>query len=165
MDDIVQIGRRISGPAGKASEVLMHSVRPLHVDQTGTLATWFLDCPGQAAVWRCYGLSIVHLRPIPGESRPARLAFPGATHEMILVAFDPDESPEESRPRSWRILSPLNVSHQVILPSDAAAVMLLGEAAREIVFGRLWAEPPLSGATEPWTSWLNAWSEMSRRRW
>lgn len=155
----VAVGDQISGPAGKGwpIEILEHD-RP---DTTATVARFFLECPGQSAAWDRYGLSIVHLRPIAGV-RPAYLRFPDATHEVLLVAYDPSLNPDPAVPSSWRMLRPFNLCEQVHLPDDRAARALLDSAAGRVVHGKLWAEPPLSGQHEPWYTYLRDSAAMLR---
>ncbi len=145
----VTLGRTLTGPAGTATEQFVEDP-PAH---TATVAAWFLDCPGQSPAWRHYGLSVIHLRPIEGMQSPV-INIPGATHEVLLLAFDPQGSPVADDPETWSFLTPINVSEQIQLPSDEKAVKLLEQAARAVVDGILWAEPPLSGQVEPWRTSL-----------
>jgi len=74
------------------------------------------------------------------------------------MAMDPEKKPEAEKPDTWSYLSPANLSEQIVTRNDAAASRLLDMAATEIVEGRLWAEPMLSGQKEPWRSWLRHWA-------
>lgn len=145
------IGEVLTGPAGSATEVLLTLERFDKPDLAGTVAMWFLVCPGQSIAWDRYALSVIHLRDIEG-ARPADIAVPGATHELILHALDPARRPEPRKPRSWVPLSPFNAVEQIELPHDAAARELARLAAKSVVAGFLPAEPMLSGAREPWHS-------------
>lgn len=147
-------GRILTGAFGTATEVLFHSAEPDHQAHIGT---WLLDCPGQSPAWSHYALMCVHLRPLAGESKSAHIRFPGATHEILLLALNPETNPSPSAddpPGSWDFLRPINLCEQVQLPGDAAAAELLAEAAQAVVDGILWAEPPLSGQKEPWRTCL-----------
>lgn len=148
----LSVGRILKGPAGTATEVLMEGKRATP-DQTATLSTWFFDCPGQSPFWDNYLLSIIHLRPIEGV-KPADIRVPGATHEVLLLALDPNKKPQATKLKSWSWLLPMNLCEQVELPDDKAAVVLLAQVAGAVVDGRLWAEPPLSGQKEPWRTVL-----------
>lgn len=144
-------GMVLRGVAGVAVEVVIEEVDT--PDHAATVGLWFLDCPGQSPVWSHYVLAIIHLRDIPGV-RPATVDIPHATHEVMLVALDPALSPTPLDTSSWRHLRPTNVVEQVQLPDDSAAAALLGDAAQAVVDGTLPAEPPLSGAVEPWRTAL-----------
>ena len=147
-----KIGRHEHGSRGTAKEVLFEGEWP-NVDKSATLATWFLHCPGQSPAWSNYLLSVVHLRPIPDGSPPA-LQFPGATHEVMVVALNPEKNPKANDTETWYHLTPVNVAVQLVLESDEQAVELLYLAARAVVSGLLPAEPALAGAKEPWQSTL-----------
>lgn len=143
-------GRTEIGSHGSATEVLIELESSDHVDQQGTVGAWFLHCPGQSPAWDYYVLAVVHLRPIDGESKPAAITLPGASHELLLYACDPKGEPTALHPPSWHPLRPFNAVEQFTVPSDDEASELLWLCARAIVNGHLPAEPPLSGAREPW---------------
>lgn len=151
------IGRELTGPAGYAFEIIVDE--PLTPDQSATVACWFLRCPGQSPLWDCYTLSAIHLRDIPGV-RPAIVRVPHATHEIMLLALEPENqkwslpAPHPNDQETWRFLRPINLSEQLQLPSDEAAVDLLHKCAEGVLAGVLWAEPPLSGQVEPWRTSL-----------
>jgi hypothetical protein len=147
----VRVGDAIRGAAGEAwpVEIIDHD-KP---DTTATIATWFLHCPRQSPAWDRYGLSIVSLRDIDGVP-PANVRVLGATHEVLLLAFDPKHEPRADDPNTWVALRPINVCEQVTLPDDDAARELLTLAARAVVNGVLFAEPPLSVQGEPWRTSL-----------
>jgi hypothetical protein len=147
----VVLGDKLDGPAGTAQEVTATKLR--RPDEAATVAAWFLHCPGQSAAWDRYMLYVIHLRPIPGV-KPAVVHVPHATHEVVLVALDPERNPVPAKPKTWSFLHPLNVVDQVTVPSDDAAQSLARDCAQAVVDGRLPAEPPLSGAVEPWRSAL-----------
>lgn len=130
------------GAAGDATEVLIDEHD--EPDTQGTIVSWFLNCPGQSPAWRHFLLSVVHLRPIEGV-RPATITVPGATHEVMLWALNPEATPDALNAASWAILRPVNMVIQVELPSDHHARELALLLARAIVHGYLPAEPPFPG--------------------
>lgn len=144
------VGRVLQGGAGTATEVLQH---PKERRWPASVASWLLRCPGQSPAWEHYALDVVHLREVPGAPAPV-VSVPGATHEVILAALDPELQPEPTNPVKWSRLHPLNAVEQVQLPDDDAAVGLLAMCAQAVVDGILPAEPPLSGQVEPWRSTL-----------
>lgn len=134
----------LEGPAGSAT--------PAVGAPDATVAAWFLTCPGQSPAWDKYALGIVHLREQDGVQQ-AKITTPGATHEVLLIALDPDTNPT-AHAATWHHLRPCNVVEQVQLTDDQGAVELLELCARSVVDGLLWAEPPLSGQVEPWRTTL-----------
>ena len=148
----LRTGKIYVGAAGRATEILFEGPyeRP---DVEATLAMWFFDCPGQSPAWRHYHLSIVHLRTMEGV-KPAVITRKGATHQVILVAFDPKENPVPDDMETWCFLRPVNFIGQLTLPSDEHAKKALEVLAKAVAEGMLWAEPPLSLQTEPWESQL-----------
>ena len=153
----VRTGRVLTGPAGSAIEVI--PAEHDHPDTTATVASWYLTCPRQSPAWVDYMLAIVHLRPIPGQSQEPQITVEGATHEVLIVALDPTTDPTPHAPERWRYLHPLNVVEQIVLPDDQAAAYVAIVAARTVVLGGIWVEPPLSGQVEPWRSALRATAE------
>lgn len=146
----VRLGRVLRGEYGTATEVIPTSVTT--VDETATLAAWFLVCPMQSPAWDSYVLAVVHLRDIEGQEHPPRLTVPRATHELMVYACNPAAHPRAHDPETWAPLNPLNVVEQVELPDDAAGVSLAEQAAWAVVRGYLPAEPPFSDSREPWLS-------------
>jgi hypothetical protein len=141
-------GRLEQGPAGRAVEVTIEDPRPMST----AVSTWILECPGQSPAWTHYLLTVVHLRDQEGAD-PAVVNVPHATHEVGVLALDPKPFVLED-PSTWVPLFPVNVSEQLQLPDDAAAVTLAQLCARAVVNGMLPAEPPLAGAKEPWRTSL-----------
>lgn len=145
-------GETLSGPAGKATEVIVDLDPDDPPAWAAGLSNWLLDCPGQSPAWNHYVLRSCHLRPIDGAPG-AVIAVPGATHEVLLAALDP-APPPTCDPASWQMLRPLNVVEQLQLPDDDACRALVRKAVEAILAGVLPAEPPLAGAVEPWRTTL-----------
>jgi hypothetical protein len=157
----VTVGAWVEGPAGTATPVFVDLEPGDPADWSGTVASWFLDCPGQSPAWRHYILNMIHLRPIEGVPA-AKVTVVGATHELHLAALNPEAHPRPGRPQSWQRLTPLNALEQVRLPGDGEARDLAALAARAVVMGQLPAEPALSGATEPWHTVIATTAEHLR---
>ena len=84
----IKPGIACRGPSATVLELLVER-SPLDPPiASATIASWFIDAPGQSSAWRNYLLSIAHLRDIPGEP-PAKIRAVGATHELLLMAMDP----------------------------------------------------------------------------
>lgn len=143
-------GRQLVGPFGSATEVVIDAPGS---DNDATVACWLLHCPGQSPAWAHYLLSAVHLRAVVG-GHEAEVRVPGATHEVLLLALDPEKSPVPDNPASWAWLLPLNVQEQVQLGSDDQAADLVESCVRAMLAGNLPAEPALAGAVEPWRTVL-----------
>lgn len=148
-EPVIHNGRVWTGRAGKATEVIIDKAGT--VDETATLAVWFLHAPGQSAAWDKYLMSVIHLRHIDGGTREPVISAPHATHELLVAALDPSMEPVAEQAR-WACLTPLNVMEQFEVPTDADAVRLLELSVRAVLAGWLWVEPPLSGQVEPWRS-------------
>lgn len=150
---MIELGERLTGPAGTATQVHYTLERSDPLDWNAAIAFWWLDCPGQTPFWRYYGLNVIHLRALVGV-KPAHIRVPGATHEVLLAAYNPEANPSITDRRTWQHLTPINLQEQIELPSDDEAVALARQCARAVVNGVLWAEPPLSGQVEPWRTTL-----------
>lgn len=147
----MNLGQIFIGSHGTAQEVLIDPVDYPRPDMAATVAYWFITAPGQSIAWDKYGLAVYHLRDIPGV-KPAVKDYAAITHELTLCALSPDGNPDPMNMQSWHALRPINLCMQLELPSDDAARTLAELAARAVVDGHLWAEPPLSGMKEPWRS-------------
>jgi len=143
-------GEVLLGAAGTATRLHPDLAGAERTEQAATVACWWLDCPGQSPAWRHYLLAVVHLRPIDGQEHDPVITVPGATHEVMVVALNPEANPDPEDTATWWFLRPHNVMEQIELPDDEAAIQLAEHAAHAVVKGVLWAEPPLSGQVEPW---------------
>jgi hypothetical protein len=139
----------LDGPAGRAQNILAEPDDIKRLDHSATLSAWFITAPGQSIFWSNFLLAIYHLRDIEGVAS-AKKVYEGVTHELILVALNPDRNPQPLDMQTWQHMTPINFVIQVELPSDEKAKELLALAAHAVVDGALWAEPPLSGQQEPW---------------
>ena len=86
--------------------------------------------------WSWYYVAIIHLRPIEG-CRPPYIAFPEATHEIQIVAMNPeaplsdvDDWGKPEQPVNW--LLPLELEHQFVVRDDEQAE-LLGQLVVEAI--------------------------------
>lgn len=111
-------------------------------EMDGGVAAWIIQAPWAHPLWHSYWLHIVHLRPIDrGEGPiPTKFYLEGASHEIWLHALNPEiplaEIVAEAKPHEC-ILTPKNFASQMILESDAAAIDLARDAARDVLEGRL----------------------------
>jgi hypothetical protein len=102
-------------------------------DQDATVAYWYVNAPYAHPVWHSYVIGAIHLRDIPGQSKPATINLPGATHEVFLFALDPDRPIDVAGPPHYLA----NYIGQFIEPSDEAAVERIERAVRDICDGVL----------------------------
>ncbi|AVV46442.1 hypothetical protein PYK79_56415 [Streptomyces sp. ID05-04B] len=129
---------QLAGAYGTARRVV--SGRFLNSHPAG-LDSWILTGPRWHPVWYQYNLGIVSLADTPGLP-PAKLHRPGVTHELTLVALDPEGGPYDARhlpDEPLRFLTPVNIVEQVTT-TDARARELAFLCARAVVDGRLWPE-------------------------
>lgn len=101
-----------------------------------TLAAWLLHRPDAHPFWANYLVSIVHLRPIEGMP-PAKKTSPEMTHELLVLALDPNHVPNPDDEKTCRPLQPANLVHQLALPDDATALQLVEQFTRALVDGSL----------------------------
>lgn len=142
------------GKAGCAWRLDMDAVRQYHklsADDDATLAFWVIEAPGSHPVWWWYRLGLVHLRPVPALAAHETLIYlPGATHEFVLEALNPDQYPPPIDQLPLHILLPANFAAQLICPSDAAAIKTIETQA---------IEPIVQGLLSPDTDYLHQWVE------
>lgn len=157
---------KLTGKAGKAVQVDHAAIRrQLGPDwkpgMDATLRQWFIEAPGQSTAWRHYMLTLYHLRDIE-NTPPAHREYAAAEYELVLFAMDPDLNPSANDVQSWAFLRPRNFVGQFHGMTDEQAQAICDFAAKAIVDGELWAEAPLSGQREPWTTWLRGMAPAER---
>lgn len=92
----------ITGVFGKAWKG-SHQLNPDVIDKMKTTNPewqagadlWLLYCPGAHPAWSWYVLTGCSLRDIPGVP-PAHKIKPENTHEMSIIAMNPDWTPDEN---------------------------------------------------------------------
>ncbi len=113
-----------------------------------TVCQWLLTAPAAHPLWSQYLMPVVRLRDADGFAPPKR-QFDGATHELLVLALNPDEGPytpeNMSRfyegPQAGKLpyLTPINIAHQ-IEGTDEEARRLAVAAAWGVTAGVLWPE-------------------------
>jgi hypothetical protein len=119
-------------------------------EQAATLSNWFVHAPAAHPFWPRYLFFCVHLRDIEGQSQPPKLRFPEASHEINLIALNPEIGPWTAEnvvekllsPRTASaILTPFNLSEQIAGATDEQACELTELLARGIADGHVPIEP------------------------
>jgi hypothetical protein len=109
-----------------------------------TLGSWIITAPAYHPLWSQYNIVCVRLRDnVPGFPPPHR-QFPGATHEIMVMALNPEEGPYRAatfvetckKLRGLQWLAPGNIAHQVE-GTDEEAGQLLRWAIWGVVSGHL----------------------------
>ena len=124
-------------------------------DWDATLSLWIISAPQSHPLWWWYTLSVIHLRPIDGV-KPATITLPGASHEFILVALNPEEpvpdldAMERGDFRSICSLTPPNLVEQFEVRNDAEALR----------FGEMAVEAIVHGIVSPDTDHRAVWRRM-----
>lgn len=112
----------------------------------GLGTTWLLTCPDRHPLWHQWMLSAVHLAH-RGGLEDAKLQFSGATHEVIVVALNPEHGwVTPSTPMPWPYLEPINIAQQITCDSDQHVLDLLSLLAQGVVHGIL--DPETADAPE-----------------
>lgn len=127
-----------TGPLGRAEKLDVPEIP----ESAETVCHWLITAPAYHPAWSQYLLPVVRLRDgIPGMPPPKR-QFQGATHELIVVALNPEHGPytAENMARfhggGLPFLTPVNIAHQ-IEGTDSEAEQLAYYAVKGIVNGVL----------------------------
>lgn len=122
----------IAGEGGRAWRIPLEAV----VDKRPNASVgsdWLVHAPGSHPLWWWYMIGVVHLRPTAGK--PAKVAFPGATHELMFIAISPEYPlPDVDRWEKMHHLEPLDLAEQFIVTDDAQACELGDLIVKHIVF-------------------------------
>lgn len=107
-------------------------------DRPAALTLWIITAPAWHPLWSQYSLSVVTLADIPGE-QPAIKKFPGATHELLVMALNPEHGPYDAsaiRSDTLHHLTPVNIAEQ-FTATDEQAQVLAALCAHAVVDGLL----------------------------
>lgn len=106
------------------------------MERIGALGTWLLYVPGVHAFWSYWSVSLAHLRELPNMPSPV-LSFPGATHELLVHALDPNHAPNPDDAMTFKFLTPTDVVEQWSGTDDAQALELVDLLAKACAHGWL----------------------------
>ena len=111
-----------------------------------TLPSWVVHAAYAHPIWSYYVVFCVALRDTPGVPK-SKILLEGATHEVIVFALHPDETPAvDAMPQ---LLYPANFVGQFIEPDDAAAATRIKQTVQDVTDGIL----------NPDTDFLSQWVE------
>lgn len=117
-----------------------------------TIGTWLIFAPSAHPFWSWHVMFMMALREHPGVP-PAKLQFPGAAYEVLVLALDPDKPVPDPR-----ATTPGAVAH--MLPPDAAVQIIDpggDDRAREIL--RAVAQAVAGGTLIPDSDYAEFWRE------
>lgn len=107
-----------------------------------TVCAYVIEAPWAHPFWHSYYFFCVHLRDLPGQSRPPLRKFAEATHEVMLYVLNPDKPRQalvdgrELHP-SQSFLTPVNYVGQFVAEDDAMAAGVVDRAVIDICNGLL----------------------------
>lgn len=87
-------------------------------------------------LWDTYVIAMMHLRPMPGKP-DADIRLPGATHEVMVFAMQPEYRFNPAKTFVGHTLSPTNFVGQFISASDDVAASRVRSCVVAIVHGDL----------------------------
>lgn len=129
-------------------------------ENDGTVSMYVIHSPMSHPIWPWLRLIMFHLRPTPGLPE-AKIYKPGATHEFILQALNPDHYPPSIEPDEFPkyFLEPANFAAQLVAKDDADAVeQIETKAIKQVCNG--WLNPDTDGR-QGWETVFG--SEMLKR--
>lgn len=111
-----------------------------HPQDDASLSVWFVHAPWMAPVglWHWHYVGLVHLRDLPGQSKPPTRQFPEATHELIAMAVDPSVAdPLSGDWDNLKFLSPMSVCQQFVAANDSEALRKIEDGLGVVVNGHM----------------------------
>lgn len=140
MPDLNSITSPVVGNWAEVEELPLRDI-----DQAATVCHWLINAGTLHPVITQWFIGIVRLSDLPGVP-PAHLQFTGATHEVLMVAVDPDypitAASAATPEHRLQPLNPVNLAHQFTATDDEMRLMAKG-MAWAIAHGDMPPEPPL----------------------
>jgi len=128
----------LEGPHGKAwkmDDQLLYKRHPnSSLAKETTVCGYIVEAVWAHPLWKYYSVNCVSLKNIPGLS-PAIIRMPGATHEIMVYALNPNYVPTIDD--FIHILHPCNFAGQWYAASDEIAAQKVEETVKEIINGGL----------------------------
>lgn len=122
------------GPKGRAWKIALDAWKANGEPIGTTICLWIVEVLWAHPAWHSYTLGAVHLRQAEGVP-PAKIGLPGATHEVLLHALNPEYTPRLDRGSHY--LTPANFVGQWVAESDEAAAAKIEGCVDDIIAGRL----------------------------
>lgn len=79
-----------SGARGRAWRIEIRPEDRRTRDVDATLAGWHLHCPHAHPLWSWYMITLIHLRDMPGQSKPPTKHYPEAAYEVLVMSLNPE---------------------------------------------------------------------------
>ena len=99
-----------------------------------TVAAWIVHAPYAHPMWHSYAIAAVSLELVPGWP-PAKINAPGATHEVMVYALNPEHRRAINAPSHY--LTPANFHGQWRAADHAAAARYVEETVQLVIDGKL----------------------------
>jgi hypothetical protein len=128
----------VKGPYGRAW--FIRDKDPKFVDHQACLGSWLVNVPGAHPFWEYWLVTIVHLRDIPGQSKPATKKYPEAEFEFGIHSIDPAIVPEpdpDNALEGYPLLNPPDVIEQFHGISDRDALRVAEGGISAMIHGRI----------------------------
>lgn len=117
-----------------------------------TVNGWIVNAPWSHPIWPNVAVLCIHLRDQPNQTQPPVKHLEGATHEIIVLALDPDHVPEIDGER-LRFLQPSNFVGQFKTTDDDAAAAIIDTMVARICAGTL------NPDTDAQTQWVGLFGD------
>lgn len=139
--------------AGRYGTALRLTVPAAHHSAATTTCCWVIDSPHFSPAWNQWALNVITLATVDDRG-PAALQFQGATHEMLLLALNPekgrfDQAALDAPGGGFHHLLPVNYCDQ-FEASDTEMLALAAWMVWGMVNGHLQVEPNGAYDRESW---------------
>ena len=143
MSELTGNDTEFTGESGKAWLFPVDS----KLNTEASIRSWLLHAPYAHPMWTDHFLYVVHLRPVAGMP-PAKPEFEGATHELGVMALNPEDQPWSietltealTRMKQDGARPPYLRPHDVgehFIATDQEASLIADYCARSVTSGRL----------------------------
>lgn len=145
--------KQMVGKYGRADRVPLSNFP----DAPAQLISWIVTAPGWNRFWSQYMIAVVSLADFPGHE-PAHLQYPEATHELLVIALNPDHGPYHAETTTQdnpvKYMLPYNVVEQ-FTTTDERAIEICHGLTHAVVEGMLCPET-IESPTAVKGSWARA---------